>query len=127
MELIRCKDQGSKSLIEFYESFDEKGNFYECGIAMISLIERLKSWPCDYRVYGLTSHERLCLLDEDRHNSPWFVIIRAIDKNNYFIEYLMPQKEAPWQGAYVKGEAFSEDDAVQMILLAIEKSEGWGK
>jgi hypothetical protein len=49
----------------------------------------------------------------------------ALDKRNYFVEYLMPQRVAPWPNAYVRGEARSEDSAVQMIVAAIEKSEGW--
>ncbi len=79
----------------------------------------------DRRVYGLISHHRLCLLAEDNYRSPWFVIIATLARGEYFIEYLMPAYLAPWSGAYVKGQAHSEDDAVQMIVTAMEKSEGW--
>ncbi|MFA5194013.1 MAG: hypothetical protein WC740_25170 [Verrucomicrobiia bacterium] len=92
---------------------------------MLDLIARLRTLPDDRRVYGLTSHERLCLIAEDTYKSPWFVIVWALDKRNYSVEYLMPDDVAPWPGAYVRGEACSEDDAVQMILAAMEKSGGW--
>jgi len=52
-------------------------------------------------------------------------MISALDKRNYFIEYLMPEHVAPWAHAYVRGTALSEDDAVRMILTAMEKSGGW--
>ena len=56
--------------------------------------------------------------------SPWFVIIYALDKRDYFVEYLMPNAIAPWLWAYVRGEAYSEDEAVQMILTTMERSGG---
>jgi hypothetical protein len=43
------------------------------------------------------------------------------------VEYLMPERSAPWPHAYVKGEARSEDDAVRMIEIAMDQSEGWIK
>jgi hypothetical protein len=76
-------------------------------------------------LFGLTSHYRLCLRAQDTPEAAWFVIVSALDKWNYYVEYLMPQSMAPWPGAYVRGEARSEDEAVKMILTAMEKSEGW--
>ena len=37
----------------------------------------------------------------------------------------MPPKQAPWANAYIRGETHSLDEAVTMILAAMEKSEGW--
>jgi hypothetical protein len=38
----------------------------------------------------------------------------------------MPKAITPWKkGAYVGGEALSEEDAVEMIVIAMEKSKGW--
>ena len=76
-------------------------------------------------MWGLTSHYRLALLAQDSSETPWFVIVSALDKRNYYVEYLMPKAIAPWPHAYVRGEARSEDGAVQMVLTAMEKSEGW--
>jgi hypothetical protein len=92
---------------------------------MLDLMSRLQALPDEQRVFGLTSHFRLCLLAKDDYVSPWLVIISALDKHNYFIEYLMPDNVAPWPGAYVRGQANSEDDAVRMIMIAMEKSGGW--
>lgn len=98
-----------------------------CGKAMLALIARLRSSPDDRRAYGLTSHAHLCLLAEDSYRSPWFVVITALDENNFIVEYRMPAHIAPWPNANVRGEARSVDEAVRMVLIAIEKSEGWTK
>ena len=127
MNLERCKDQPSKTLDQFYEriatSDDELNR--TSGNSMLALISRLRALPDERRVWGLTSHHRLCLLAHDTATSPWFVIVVAADPRSYFIEYLMPAAVAPWTDARVQGEARSEDEAVRMILIAMERSEGW--
>ena len=129
MYLTRCKDQKSETRDEFYARWAE--HYYppsrEVGKAMLDLISRLRSLPDERPVFGRTSLHRLGLLAEDTSESPWFVIISANDKQNYFVEYLMTKALAPWRNAYVRGEAHSEDEAVKMILIAMERSEGWVK
>jgi hypothetical protein len=127
MKLTGCRDQKSKSLDEFYNelSHSDEPVTHEAGRAMCALIERLRALPGQQSVYGLTSHHRLCLLAKDSSETPWFIIIATLDTRNYFIEYLMPKRIAPWPGAYVRGEARSEDDAVQMIWTGMRNSEGW--
>ena len=127
MHLTRCQDQRRQTLDEFYteRTSSTEPVSREGGQAMLDLLARLRGLPDAHRVYGLTSLHRLCLLAEDTYDSPWLVIVAALDKRNYFIEYLMPAAVAPWPRAYVRGEARSEDEAVQMILTAMEKSEGW--
>jgi hypothetical protein len=129
MHLTGCQDQKSKTLDEFYTEVSQQDNHgsREGGEAMLNLIARLRTFPDRRRVYGLTSHHRLCLLAEDTYQSPWFVIISALDHRNYFVEYLMPKDVAPWSRAYVRGEAQTEDQAVQMVITAMEKSEGWSQ
>lgn len=92
---------------------------------MLGLMARLRALPNAIQVYGLTSLDRLRLLAEDSWKSPWYVIIAALDARHYFIEYLVPDHSAPWRNAYMKGEARSEDEAMEMIVTAMEKSEGW--
>lgn len=127
MHLTGCQDQKSQTLDEFYTEVSRQESFVcrEGGKAMLDLIARLRALPDERRVFGLTSHHRLCLLAEDTYRSPWFVIFSALDKRNYFVEYLMPERIAPWPHAYVRGEPRSEGEAVRMIVTAMEKSEGW--
>jgi len=129
MHLTGCQDQKKQPLDEFYTEVAqcEKPDSRENGRVMLSLIARLRALPDERRAFGLTSHLRLCLLAEDSWKSPGYVIVSALDSRNYTIEYLMPQATAPWSQAYVRGEARSEDEAVKMIVTAMEKSEGWNQ
>jgi hypothetical protein len=127
MRLTRCSDQKSATLDEFYTEVSQHDHHVdrEGGKAMLDLIARIRALPDEKRVFGLTSHHRLCLLAEDSYQSPWFVLIWALDKRNYFVEYRMPHDIAPWPQAFVRGQAQSEEDAVRMIVIAMEKSGGW--
>ena len=127
MHLVRCHDQKSKTLDEFYKEISEHDGAvdHEIGKTMLSLLARLRALSDGRCVWGLTSHYRLVLLAQDSYETPWFVIIAVLDSRNYFVEYLMPEHVAPWPQAYVRGEARTEDDAVQMVVTAMEKSEGW--
>lgn len=41
------------------------------------------------------------------------------------VEYLLPAVQAPWPGAYVTGTAHSLDEALEMILIRMDRSGGW--
>lgn len=129
MHLTRCHEQKSKTLDEFYRelSVSDEPVTRESGQTMLSLIARLRALTDERRVWGLTSHYRLCLLAADSAETDWFVTVVALDARNYYVEYLMPPRVAPWPRAYVRGEARSEDEAVQMILTGFKKSEGWSE
>ena len=127
MHLTRCHDQKTKTLDEFYRelSVSDEPVTREIGQTMLSLIAGLRALSDERSVWGLTSHHRLCLLAADSAETDWFVTVVALDARNYFVEYLMPERVAPWPRAYVRGEARSEDEAIQMIQTGMEKSEGW--
>jgi hypothetical protein len=127
VHLIHCHDQTSETLDEFYGELSQSDEpvTRQIGQTMLSLLARLRALPGDRHVWGLTSHYRLCLLAQDSYETPWFVTVIGLDKRDYYVEYLMPEHAAPWSRASVRGEANSEDEAVQMILTAMEKSEGW--
>ncbi len=126
MKLIRCRDQGLETLDEFYLELGTMQHLGGIAKAMLDLIARLRELPDDRTVFGLTSHQRLILLPEDTYQSPWFVIISASDTRNYLIEYLMPKRITPWKrSAYIRREACSKDEALEMIIKALNKCEGW--
>jgi hypothetical protein len=120
MKLVRCKDQPRETLEQFYADQE----LASIGLCMIPLIERLRAHPDERAVWGLTSHAHLVLLSADTYKSPWYVRFCGMGKW-YQIDYLMPERLAPWPGARVTAEAHSQDTAFQMILQAMELSEGW--
>jgi hypothetical protein len=127
MILERCSDQKSKSLDAFYAEMaaGRDSVSHEGGLAMLDMLAALRSRADRRCVWGLTSHYRLCLLSKDAYTSPWYVIVSALDRRNYFIEYLMPEGSAPWAGAYVKGEGRSLEVALSMVVIAMDRSGGW--
>jgi hypothetical protein len=127
MRLRRCKDQSSATLEEFFSELAESDDegVQGQGKAMLSLIDRLRAVPSERSVYGLTSLARLFLLAEDTSRSPLFVLVSVLGERRYFVEYLMLRESAPWPNGYVRGEADSEEEALRMVLIAMDKSGGW--
>ena len=127
MQFTRCRDQSDSTLEMFYRDLidAEAGQLAAGANAMLCLIDRLHALPAPERVYGLTSLHRLCLLSEDSWKSPWHIIVSAADDRFFQIEYLLPERMAPWPNAYVRGEAHSLDDAIEKICIAMQRSEGW--
>ncbi len=125
MRLDKCTEQGRQTLDEFYA--EVVAHNPSTGQAMIDLIAQLRELDHPNHVWGLTSHTRLCLLAQDTSASPWYVIVEALNKRNYTVEYLMPSDMAPWPNARVYGRARSADAAVQMIVTAMERSGGWSE
>ena len=124
---MHCKDQALLPMEQFYgEATQHEDNFVRTRAnLMIDLVARLRALPDDRFVWGLTSHMALCLLSQDDCSSPRYVVVEALGQGCYFVEYLMPRALAPWQGACVRGEARSEDVAVQMVITAMDRSGGW--
>lgn len=127
MRLERCKDQARQTLDEFYteRAGSEDQDSQLLGRAMFSLICRLRGLPEELTVWGLTSHEHLWLLSEDDSRARWKVGVIAMSPECYVIEYQMPAELAPWPEARVQGRARSEDQAIEMIEIAMERTGGW--
>jgi hypothetical protein len=126
VQLQRCSDQRRKTLDEFYEEWIPRGPAIGVdGRAMIDLIAALRACPDPRTAWGLTSHATLCLLAEDTARSPWYVKVIASSPGHICVEYLMPAATAPWPNAYVQGEARSVDEAVAMVLTAMDRCGGW--
>jgi hypothetical protein len=126
MQLERCSEQRRLTLDQFYaEWIRPDGEIGVDGQAMLDLIAALRACPDPRIAWGLTSLATLCLLAHDPGESSWYVRVIASGHDHYVIEYLMPAASAPWPKAHVKGEAASLDEAVAMILTAMDRCEGW--
>jgi hypothetical protein len=134
MQLTRCSDQGPETLDELYMKISQEDDTsrQRFGRAMLSLLARLRALPDDRQFWGLPSTEaeyrsmdQFHLLSENSSAAPRIVEIIGSDESDYTIEYPVPGHLAPWPGAFIRGWALSEDEAVQMIQMALETSEGW--
>jgi hypothetical protein len=43
------------------------------------------------------------------------------------VDYLMPEAEAPWPNARIKGVATSIEDALSLVQIAMDRCGGWSK
>ena len=130
MQVTRRQGDNTETIDDHYGKLLRSPNDLQrvFGQTMLDLIGRLRSVSDDRHVFVMTSMDQLLLMAKPEGSaggSPWFVRIWALDKRNYRIEYLMPKPLAPWPWARVHGNASSEDEAVQMVLTAMERSEGW--
>jgi hypothetical protein len=93
--------------------------------AMLALIDALREVPSPLRAYGMTHMHQLGLRAEDDERAPELVMLMASSMYGIFIEYLLPEDEAPWPYAWVKGDTQSVDEAKEMVLTAMRRSGGW--
>jgi len=125
VQLVRCREQRQQTLDEFYEELLRSSNFIakDCGKAMLDLIGALRAWPESWKLWGQTDGYHLCLRPEDKLG-PWLVRLLGHGKE-YVIDYRMADKDAPWPGAIVSGEAKSLAEAIDRVRIAIDRSGGW--
>lgn len=128
MPINVCKNHSSKSLIGIYEevaNYDSNPVWKKKSEAMISLINEINRIFTTTQIWGLTSHDRLVLLTENRWDSRWHVIIENIGNNEYYFEYLIPDYKSPWENGTIKGVASSIEEAIKYLGIAMRESEGW--
>lgn len=128
MPIIRSSDQKSKTLEEFYKELTI-GNATvvenEIGKAMLEFISIVNETFAKTTLYGLTSHYSLVIQATDNWEDGWFVTVYSIGDNKFQFEYQMPEKQAPWNYAVVKGQANTIDEAKEFLIIAMTESEGW--
>jgi hypothetical protein len=127
MSINRCSDQRSQTLEDFYIELTaiSTNNFIDVGKRMLVMVGLINEKFKETQLWGLTSHARLVILNEDKWDSYWYVIVSSIGMEDYYIEYLLPQKQQPWENATVRGQARNLDEAFNYLLIAMERSQGW--
>lgn len=133
MPLIRCTEQKSQTLEEFYRELipDKVKTLPDLGTPMLKVLKLINETFRETTIYGLTSHSTLVLLDKDSSLRPWYVSLNGIqsspdgERNEYHIEYLMPRDKQPWPGAKIKGGATSLEQLRRYIVIAMTESNGW--
>jgi hypothetical protein len=120
MPIRRNSEQGNISLEEFYQRFDKK--IAKRMLPFLGLINQIFQ---ETQLWGLTSLNRLVIQNSDNSNSDWFVIVYNGGMDEYYFEYLLPERKRPWKQATVQGEAKSLEEAKKYLLIAMRESEGW--
>ena len=129
MQLTPRHYQKSKTLEEFYGELGASDELVtrQRDQIMLSLLVRLRELQDGRYVWVSRSDCLLCFFAADNDETPCVVKVATFDARNYLVEYLMPDHVAPWPDAWVSGVAPSEDEAVQMVLTGMEKSQGWSQ
>lgn len=126
MPIVRCKDQKRQTLEEFYSewaSYEDKFSI-DLGKAILSIIEFINNTFIETKIFGLTSHAHLILLAQNSSESEWFVKL-ITNGLEFYIEYLIPKENQPWENAIVKGETTSMEEFKNYIIIAMVESQGW--
>jgi hypothetical protein len=93
--------------------------------AILLLVAALRDTPSDENVTLQTHMHQLGLSPSEDFGAREYVKVMAVDVHMYFIEYLVPHSLSPWPYAWMKGEAFSVEEAATMVLQAMKFSGGW--
>lgn len=133
MPLIRCSEQKRKTLEEFYKELipDRVNTFADVGSAMLNVLRLINDTFKETKIFGLTSHATLLLLNKDSSLSPWFIALNGFEtapngqRNEYYIEYLMTPDKQPWSDARIKGSTSSIDELKKYLIIAMIETRGW--
>lgn len=126
MPIRRNSDQQQGTLEEFYSdlTLNSTNHYRYVGSKMLLLIELINQTFKETILWGLTSHARLVIQNKDGALSEWLVIVSNLGDEFYF-EYLMPQKSSPWPNARVHGTAKTLEEAKKYLIIAMNESGGW--
>lgn len=133
MPIIRCSEQKSLTLEEFYKELipNKVDTFVDVGTPMLNVLKLINDTFKETTIFGLTSHATLMLLNEDSLLSPCLVALKGLEtspngqRNEYYIEYLMTAEKQPWPDAKINGATTSLEELKNYIIIAMTESKGW--
>ena len=122
MALVRASCQGG-TLADIFRKAPTSEEY----ALMLELIPLLEEALSERNVWALTSHKSIVLLAKDDYTSPGFVTIipKPAPDAPYEIHFVASATESPWPDAIVMGNAATKERAVEMVLTAIARSDGW--
>ncbi|WP_020536569.1 hypothetical protein [Lewinella cohaerens] len=129
MPLTRCVDQSHNTLVEFYEKLlgNESSMLSSRAKDMLGLLVELDTLFKEITVYAFTSHSNLQIISGRYTHDQVGVTVSAYGHQvGYAIRYIVPQEDnPPWEDAMIIGEARSLKKAVEMIVIAMLRSNLW--
>ncbi len=97
MPLLRSQSQCKGDLTEHYTDQDGDQSWRrDSNARMRALIAMLDSQLPNTTVWGLTSHDTLCLMSVPQYDAgPWYVAISAQVDGGFEVTYRLPEGELP--------------------------------
>ena len=120
MPLQRISTQAKRTFEQHYLEYpNTPGN-----PQILQLLPTLREICEPFEVWGLTSHYTLWLLAADDWQTPWLVSV-CYDVDQYEVNYLMPERTAPFPMAFVRGFRKSVPETAELIRVAIKQCGAW--
>jgi hypothetical protein len=120
------KQNKSETIESHFEELRKNDNASskEIGGRMLAFIDMIHQSFKETPIWGLTSHYRLVLQNQDKWDSDWYIIV-SCSYSEYLFEYLLPLEKRPWEYAKVTGSANTLIEAKKYLLIAMKESGGW--
>ena len=125
MPIQRCSCQLQETLLEFYTDVASSKESMNIGNAMLKFIDMINSTFKETQIWGMTSHYHLKLFPRNDCENNWLISVISSGNNEYYIEYLIPEKKAPWKYAFITGVATSLKEARTYLAISMKESGGW--
>lgn len=127
MPLIRSQSQGNGDLNEHYTERDGDQPWrINSNARMRSLIAALDAELPNTTVWGLTSHDTLCLMSVPEYDAgPWYVAINAKVGGGFEVTYRPPEGELPIPDSEILFRVSDLDTAIERIKIAMSLTRAW--
>jgi hypothetical protein len=127
MPLIRSHSQGNGALTDHY--CDRDGDMTwrnESNARMRTLIAALSDELPNTMVWGLTSHDTLCLMSVPNYDAgPWHVAIDAMVGGGFEVTYRPPEGDLPIPNSEIVFRVSDPDHAIESIKQAMSLTRAW--
>ncbi|XZE36722.1 hypothetical protein SH501x_002306 [Pirellulaceae bacterium SH501] len=127
MPLLRSQSQGGGDVAEHYSDRDGDAAWRkECNARMRSLITALNDALPKTIVWGLTSHDTLCLMSMPAYDAgPWYVAIDSRVGGGFEVTYRPPEGELPIPESEIRFCVSDLGLAIERIKKAMALTMAW--
>jgi hypothetical protein len=124
MPLLQHPDQARENLRSFYTQDQWTGAYREMADSMLAFLDMMDELFPETMIWGMTSHLRIGMMSAPEQTN-WHIIVAPHTGNSFFVEYLLPEAKAPWDNAWVRGEADNFESLKKYTLIAMKESGFW--
>lgn len=128
MPLVRSRSQGNGDLLATHYIDRESDQRWVAGrnAAMRALIAELDRQLPETLVWGLTSHDTLCLMSVPEYDAgPWHVAIDGKVDGGFEVTYRPPEGELPIPRSEIVFRVKGLGESIRFIKQAMALTGGW--